>query len=49
MTLYIKPLRTDIVLFEANFKRNYIHIRDVCEAIMMTLNNFENLKVRHLI
>ena len=33
-----------IVLFEANFKRNYIHIRDVCEAIMMTLNNFENFK-----
>ena len=33
-----------IVLFEANFKRNYIHIRDVCEAMMMTLDNFENFK-----
>ena len=33
-----------IVLFEANFKRNYIHIRDVCEAIMMTLKQFQIFK-----
>ena len=33
-----------IVLFEAHFKRNYIHIRDVCRAIMMAINNFEKFK-----
>ncbi len=28
-----------IVLFESNFKRNYIHIRDVCKAILMIIDN----------
>tara|TARA_Y100000031_G_C8212527_1_gene381695 strand:- start:872 stop:1681 length:810 start_codon:yes stop_codon:yes gene_type:complete len=28
-----------IVLFESNFKRNYIHIRDVCKAIVMSIEN----------
>ena len=28
-----------IVLFESNFKRNYIHIRDVCKAILMSIEN----------
>ncbi len=33
-----------IILFEANFKRNYVHIRDVCSAFMYTINNFEKVK-----
>ena len=33
-----------IVLFEANFKRNYIHVRDVAKAFIHCLNNFENMK-----
>lgn len=33
-----------IVLFEANFKRNYIHIRDVCEAFILAINNINNFK-----
>ena len=33
-----------IVLFEANFKRNYIHIRDVAAAFIHSLNNFEQMK-----
>lgn len=33
-----------IVLFEANFKRNYIHIRDVAAAFIHSLNNFEKMK-----
>jgi|TARA_B100001964_G_C14230878_1_gene599970 nucleoside-diphosphate-sugar epimerase len=33
-----------VVLFEANFKRNYIHIRDICEAIIFSIKNFDNLK-----
>jgi nucleoside-diphosphate-sugar epimerase len=33
-----------IVLFEANFKRNYIHVRDVAKAFSHCLNNFAELK-----
>ena len=33
-----------LVLFESNFKRNYIHIRDVCEVFLYSLNNFDNMK-----
>jgi nucleoside-diphosphate-sugar epimerase len=33
-----------IVLFEADFKRNYLHIRDAAEAYLYCLNNFERMK-----
>jgi len=33
-----------IVLFEAHFKRNYIHIRDVAKTFIHCLNNFEKMK-----
>jgi len=33
-----------LVLFESNFKRNYIHIRDVCEVFLYSLNNFDIMK-----
>lgn len=33
-----------IVLFEAHFKRNYIHIRDVARAFIYAMNNFEKMK-----
>ncbi len=33
-----------LVLFESNFKRNYIHIRDVCEVFLYSLNNFDTMK-----
>ncbi len=33
-----------IVIFEGHFKRNYIHIRDVANAFIMGLNNFETMK-----
>ena len=33
-----------VVLFEANFKRNYIHIKDVCAAIMFSIENFQKVK-----
>lgn len=33
-----------VVLFEADFKRNYIHIRDVANAFMHALNNFDAMK-----
>ena len=33
-----------LVLFEPNFKRNYIHIRDVCEVFTYSLNNFSKMK-----
>ncbi len=33
-----------VVLFEAHFKRNYIHVRDVVSAFMHAMENFETMK-----
>ncbi|MFC1953271.1 NAD-dependent epimerase/dehydratase family protein [Chloroflexota bacterium] len=33
-----------IILFEAHFKRNFIHIRDVVKAFLHCINNFEDMK-----
>lgn len=33
-----------VVLFEANFKRNYIHVRDVSRAFIHCIDNFEKMK-----
>ncbi len=33
-----------LVLFEAHFKRNYLHVRDVARAFLHGLNHFETMK-----
>jgi nucleoside-diphosphate-sugar epimerase len=33
-----------LVLFEAHFKRNYIHVRDVARAFLHGIDNFDSLK-----
>lgn len=33
-----------LVLFEAHFKRNYVHVRDVARAFMHAMDNFEVMK-----
>ncbi len=33
-----------LVLFEAHFKRNYVHVRDIADAFTHCLNNFERMK-----
>ncbi|HRK09304.1 MAG TPA: NAD-dependent epimerase/dehydratase family protein [Pseudobdellovibrionaceae bacterium] len=33
-----------IVLFEAHFKRNYLHVRDAADAFIHTLNNYDKMK-----
>ena len=33
-----------VVLFEAHFKRNYIHVRDVARAFCHALDNFDQMK-----
>ena len=33
-----------IVLFESHFKRNYIHIRDVSNAFIYSIDNFDKMK-----
>ena len=33
-----------LVIFEGHFKRNYIHVRDVVNAFIHAINNFDNLK-----
>jgi nucleoside-diphosphate-sugar epimerase len=32
-----------VVLFEGHFKRNYIHIRDVAQAFLHVMNNYETM------
>jgi nucleoside-diphosphate-sugar epimerase len=33
-----------IVLFEAHFKRNYIHVRDIANAMMFALDNYDSMR-----
>jgi len=33
-----------VILFEAHFKRNYIHVRDIAKAFLHSLNNFDKMK-----
>ncbi|MFC1964273.1 NAD-dependent epimerase/dehydratase family protein [Chloroflexota bacterium] len=33
-----------VILFEAHFKRNYIHVRDVARAFLHCLDNFDRMK-----
>lgn len=33
-----------IVLFEENFRRNYIHIRDIAKTFIFAINNFDRMK-----
>lgn len=33
-----------LIIFEPHFKRNYIHVRDVANAVILMINNFEKLK-----
>lgn len=33
-----------LLLFEAHFKRNYIHVRDIARAFTHSLNNFDTMK-----
>jgi nucleoside-diphosphate-sugar epimerase len=33
-----------VVLFEAHFKRNYIHVRDVARAFIHAMDNFDRMK-----
>lgn len=36
--------KKSIILFQADFKRNYIHIRDVARAFLHCIQNFESMK-----
>ena len=33
-----------IILYEGNFKRNFVHVRDVVDAFAYSIKNFENMK-----
>ena len=33
-----------VILFESHFKRNYIHVRDVCRTFLHGINNFGSMK-----
>lgn len=32
-----------IVLFEEHFRRNFIHVKDVCKAFLLAINNYEKM------
>lgn len=36
--------KNTLLIYEGNFKRNFIHIRDVCYAILFCINNFKLVK-----
>ena len=36
--------KKELVLFEPHFRRNFIHVRDVVNAILFTIKNFNKLK-----
>lgn len=33
-----------VLLFESHFKRNYIHVRDVCKAFLHSITNFQRMR-----
>lgn len=33
-----------VIIFEGHFKRNYIHVRDVCDAFIHAIYNFDDMK-----
>ena len=33
-----------VVLFEAKFKRNYVHVRDVSKVFLHGIENYEEMK-----
>jgi nucleoside-diphosphate-sugar epimerase len=33
-----------VIIFEGHFKRNYIHVRDVCDAFIHAIYNFDKMK-----
>ena len=35
---------TALSYFESHFKRNYIHVRDVCRTFLHGIDNFESMK-----
>ena len=36
--------KNKLELFEPNFRRNYIHVRDVVRAIIFSMNNFRRMR-----
>jgi len=42
--VYNSIKQKELVLFEPNFRRNFIHINDVVDGVLYSINNFNNLK-----
>ena len=42
--VYTAIKKNKLTLFEPHFRRNFIHVRDVVNAILYTMNNFKKLK-----
>ena len=44
--VYTAKKKKKLTLFEPHFRRNFIHVRDVVNAIIFTIKNFNKLKKR---
>jgi len=42
--VYNSVKRKKLVLFEPHFRRNFIHVNDVVDGLLYSINNFNNLK-----
>ncbi len=42
--VYNSIKQKELVLFEPNFRRNFIHVNDVVDGVLYSINNFNNLK-----
>ena len=42
--VYNSVKRKKLVLFEPHFRRNFIHVNDVVDGVLYSINNFNNLK-----
>ena len=42
--VYTAIKKSKLTLFEPHFRRNFIHVRDVTNAIIFTMKNFNKLK-----
>ena len=40
----LNAVQNKLELFEPNFRRNYIHVRDVVRAIIFSMNNFRRMR-----
>ncbi len=44
--VYEAIVNKNLTIFEAHYKRSFVHVKDICSAILFTIENFDRLKHR---